>query len=164
MLTNDCIWFHFISMAKHRKLSRGLLWTMCAVAMRGFRNGRCILIRLSEIYLPDCLTKFDCDLITAEWPNVSVERIVQFLYLNKLKFKLSIELISHEFYASTSFNPDTAVTAVIFRFDNKVNDIEKKSMHKPQEIKNFLLTVVDALTRFYDVFKNDFYAKLSLTK
>lgn len=47
-----------------------LLWTMCVEAMCS-RKEMCILIRLSEIYFRDCLTKFDCDLITVEWPIVS---------------------------------------------------------------------------------------------
>jgi hypothetical protein len=58
----DCI-----SMAKHRKLSHTLNGTVVNdVRGRCSRREMCILIRLSEIYSRDCLTKFDCDLITVE--------------------------------------------------------------------------------------------------
>ena len=121
MLTGDCIGFSdCISMAKHRKIVTHVKWNCCERCAWAIcsRRAMCILIRLSEIYSRDCLTKFDCDLITVEWPIVNPGRY---------------------FVAVWGLNSKLADSANLC-LANDVDDIEKKSTQKPQGIKKSRLT------------------------
>lgn len=53
-----------------------LLWTMCVGELQHERHVHFNTI-VRDLF-SDCLTKFDCDLITAEWPIVSSRKIGNF--------------------------------------------------------------------------------------
>lgn len=127
MFTSDCICeaFACISMQKHRSMSHDepkwqLSWTM-----RGIHFNASV----TRFIRADCLTKFDGNLITAEWPIVSVARwAVQFLRLIKCRWTRSVRIL-----CSLRIPRNCA---------NDVVDIEMKSMRKPQEIREFLLPML----------------------
>lgn len=109
-------------MAKRRKLSH--TWNAIVVNdVRGWvQQERDVHFNtIVRDLFSDCLTKFDCDLITVEWPIVSSGKNVQFW----IKIKFFVD-------STNSLSLPTPANDVI--------DIEKKSMQKPQEIKNSLLT------------------------
>lgn len=127
-----------------------LLWTMCVV--RGAKASR-REIHFNTIVrdlFPDCLTKFDCNLITAEWPTVmSVSAICAVSAFKSLHMLVNS--------VSTDWHSRKPAVAAVEAASLMMSMTLRRNQAKPQEIKKqsfalFLHSFNDVLSNKFDNF------------